>query len=184
MVDDGAIIEPDGQDWTWVLGRACPECGFDADAVDPAAVGAAIRDNAETWREVLGRADVRERPAAQVWSPLEYACHVRDVDTLFAVRLGLMLDEDDPMFANWDQDATALADRYGEQDPVAVSAQLASAAEVLAARFDTVSGDQWQRPGRRSNGSVFTVDSFARYLLHDLVHHVWDVTGRRADVVA
>ena len=183
-MDDGAIIEPDGQDWTWVLGRPGPECGFDADAVDPAAVGAAIRDNAETWREVLGRADVRERPAAQVWSPLEYACHVRDVDTLFAVRLGLMLDEDDPMFANWDQDATALADRYGEQDPVAVSAQLASAAEVLAARFDTVSGDQWQRPGRRSNGSVFTVDSFARYLLHDLVHHVWDVTGRRADVVA
>ena len=177
------MITPDDKDWTWVLDEPCPECGFDAAAVAPGSVGASIRDNAATWLTVLGRDDVRERLSPQVWSPLEYACHVRDVDTLFATRLGLMLDEDDPVFANWDQDATAIADRYGEQDPSAVAEQLAAAAEGLAARFDTVTGDQWQRPGRRSNGSVFTVDSFARYLLHDLEHHVWDVTGRRADDV-
>jgi hypothetical protein len=26
---------------------------------------------------------------------------------------------------------------------------------------------------------LFTVDTFARYFLHDLAHHAWDVTGRR-----
>jgi len=26
-------IEPDTKDWTWVLERPCPECGFDATAV-------------------------------------------------------------------------------------------------------------------------------------------------------
>ena len=31
-----------------------------------------------------------------------------------------MLDHDDPLFANWDQDATAVAERYHEQDPVVV----------------------------------------------------------------
>ena len=26
-------IEPDTKDWTWVLERPCPECGFDASSV-------------------------------------------------------------------------------------------------------------------------------------------------------
>ena len=76
-----------------------------------------IRDNAAQWPAVLGRPDARNRPSADRWSPLEYACHVRDVFRLFDMRLHRMLDEDDPTFANWDQDETAVADRYGEQDP-------------------------------------------------------------------
>jgi len=40
-----------------------------------------------------------------------------------------------------------------------------------------VSGDQWQRTGFRSDGAWFTVESFARYFIHDLVHHLYDVTG-------
>ena len=175
MVDDGAIIEPDGQDWTWVLGRPCPECGFDADAVDPAAVGAAIRDNAETWREVLGRADVRERPAAQVWSPLEYACHVRDLLGVFAARVELMLTEDLPTFENWDSDAAALTERYWQQDPSRVGAELADAARGNAEVWTRVAEEDWSRPGLRSNGSRFTIDSLGRYFLHDLRHHLHDV---------
>jgi hypothetical protein len=38
-----------------------------------------------------------------------------------------------------------------------------------------VAGDQWQRTGDRSDGASFTVTSFARYLIHDPVHHVDDV---------
>ena len=38
-----------------------------------------------------------------------------------------------------------------------------------------MTGDQWQRPGGRSDGARFTVGTLARYLLHDPVHHVWDV---------
>jgi len=36
--------------------------------------------------------------------------------------------------------------------------------------------EQWERPGRRSHGAHFTVASFARYLVHDPVHHLADVT--------
>ncbi len=35
---------------------------------------------------------------------------------------------------------------------------------------------QWQRTGTRSNGDAFTVDTLARYHLHDLVHHAHDVS--------
>jgi hypothetical protein len=168
-------ITPDTKDWTWVLDRPCPECGFTASSVDRGAIADVLRDNAAQWERVLGRADVRDRPSPQVWSPLEYACHVRDVLLKFDERLRLMLADDDPPFANWDQDQSALEGRYGEQDPAAVAVALRRAAETLAAGYAVVRDDQWQRPGTRSNGSRFTVESLGRYLLHDVVHHIDDV---------
>lgn len=170
-------ITPDTKDWTWVLQRPCPECGFEAAALDVTETGAAIRANAAAWPAVLARADVRTRPDDRTWSPLEYGCHVRDVFALYDRRLQLMLDDDDPLYPNWDQDETAVEERYHEQDPAVVADELAATAEALATRFDTVEGAQWQRRGRRSDGASFTVDSFARYLLHDPVHHLWDVAG-------
>lgn len=169
-----APVPGDVKDWTWVLGRRCDECGFDASAVQPAEVAGLIRTNAAAWRDVLSRPDVAVRPSPDVWSPLEYACHVRDVYALYDVRLHLMLDEDHPEFANWDQDETAVAERYWAQDPATVAGGLEAAAERLAASFDAVRGDQWSRPGRRSDGAEFTVDTFARYLVHDPIHHLHD----------
>ena len=116
-----------------------------------------------------------QRPSATVWSPLEYACHVRDVYRIYDERLELMLTRDDPLYQNWDQDASAVTDRYNEQSPATVERELAEAAARLADRFDTVSGDQWSRPGRRSDGKRFTIESFARYMIHDPIHHLHDV---------
>ena len=50
--------------------------------------------------------------------------------------------------------------------------QLAAEAEATAAAFDAVRPDQWERASRRSNGSSFTVRTFAIYFLHDVEHHV------------
>lgn len=171
---------PDTKDWTWVLERPCPECGLDASAVAPEDVAAALRDTIPTWRDVLAGGDAARRPLPAVWSPLEYGCHVRDVCLLFAERLDLMLTAAEPTFANWDQDETALADRYAEQDPATVAGGLAAAAERLADRFAAVRGPAWQRTGSRSDGARFTVSTFARYFIHDVLHHVHDVTGRSA----
>jgi hypothetical protein len=171
-----AII-PDGKDWTWVLDRACPECGTDVSTMPATDTAAVLRRTAAAWVDVLTdtvRA-LAERPAPDRWSPLEYGCHVRDCFRIYTTRLGLMLDEDDPLFPNWDQDATAVADRYNDQDPTAVAAELEAAGTVLADAFAAVEGEQWQRPGRRSDGASFTVDTFARYFVHDPVHHLWDV---------
>ena len=170
-------ITPDTKDWTWVIERPCAECGYDASAVDPGAVAAAIRDNASRWPAVLARPDVRERPNDSTWSALEYGAHVRDVFRIFRTRLALMRAEHDPLFANWDQDVTAIEDRYAEQNPATVASELVDAAEALAADFETVAGDEWDRAGRRSDGASFTVSTFALYLLHDPVHHLADVRG-------
>ena len=168
-------IEPDSKDWTWVLSQQCPECGLTASEVVPAEIGAQVRADLPRWEAVLARPDVRERPSPAVWSPLEYACHVRDVYVLFAERVELMLDEDDPQFANWDQDETAVEQDYGSQDPAVVAEELVAAGDVVARVFDNVADDSWDRTGRRSDGSTFTVATLGQYFIHDIVHHLHDV---------
>ena len=167
-------IVPDDKNWTWVLERPCPDCGFVADEFDPLSAPAAIRANAARWQELLTHPRVAARPNDHTWSSLEYACHVRDVYRLYLYRLGLMLEQDGPHFPNWDQDVTAVEDRYDLQDPATVAAELAAAAEELAGAFAAVRPDQLGRTGYRSDGAAFTIDSFTRYMVHDPVHHVWD----------
>jgi hypothetical protein len=171
----GNEIVPDDKNWTWVLEKRCADCGFDASSFDAMGTGAALRDQAARWVDVLRQNGVSIRPKPGVWSPVEYACHVRDVFRKFDERLALMLNEIDPAFENWDQDATAIEDRYDLQNAADVANELQEAGISLADRFDSVAGEQWSRTGFRSDGSAFTVESIAKYLMHDPVHHLWDV---------
>ena len=170
-------ITPDNKNWTWVLERPCPDCAYDSQQIVPRDIGTQLRDIATQWEVILIHPDVRQRPLPNVWSALEYACHVRDVFSIFDMRLDLMLNEDGPTFANWDQDVTAITERYDLQDPLIVRRQLTIAANQLAERFESVSGAQWSRIGLRSDGATFTIESFGKYLLHDPIHHLWDVSG-------
>lgn len=170
-------ITPDSKDWTWVLERPCPECGFDAGAVAFEDVPLLVRDNAARWAPVLARPDVALRPNEHTWSALEYAAHVRDVFRLSAVRLRLMLSEHDPLFPDWDQDATAEETRYNEQDPADVARELADAAASVADDFARVPAEARGRIGRRGDGAAFTVTTMAQYFVHDPVHHLHDVAG-------
>ena len=149
--------------------------GATVPAVD---VGARLRAEVPLWEAALARDDATTRPDDATWSTTEYGCHVRDVCRLYAWRLDLMLTEDDPLFPNWSPDDAAVDGDYAGALPEDVRPEVAIELELLAAAFDTVRPDEWGRPGRRSDGAVFTIDSFSRYLLHDVVHHGWDVTGR------
>ena len=169
-------IVPDDKDWTWVVHQPCPECGYDAAHITHDRVAPMILDNAASWQQVLARDDVRQRPRIDRWSPLEYACHIRDVFRIYDYRLSLILNTDDPTYPNWDQDKTAIDERYDEQDATVVADELQAAADQIASRFAGVHGDQWSRTGNRSDGAHFTIDTFARYLLHDVVHHIYDVS--------
>ncbi|HEY5981140.1 MAG TPA: DinB family protein [Microlunatus sp.] len=171
--------EPDTKDWTWTLSRRCEQCEFAAGeiAVDEVPERAFVA--AEEWVAILRSSPaVAARPQPTVWSPLEYGAHVRDVYRLFDERLALMLAEDEPTFANWDQDRTALQERYAEQDPEVVADELEVAALSFVARVRALRADQLERRGFRSDGSEFTVTTLCQYFLHDVIHHLWDVTGQ------
>jgi hypothetical protein len=169
-------VERDAKDWTWVLERRCPECGYSAREITAGEIGPRARAEMATLAAALSRPDATVRPQPTTWSALEYGCHVRDVCTIFHTRLRRICDETDPLFDNWDQDETALSERYWEQQPATVISQMEEAAQRVAAAFDAVQDDQWTRTGRRTDGARFSALSLGQYFLHDLVHHAHDVS--------
>lgn len=172
---------PDDKNWTWVLDKECPECGFVASSFDRSELGGKIRTNVTNWRRVLEKGEIiQQRPPTTaergpIWSALEYGAHVRDVYEVYTGRLLAMLKASGATFADWDQDVTAMQKDYASEDPSKVMYTLAKNAGEIATIFDRLRTSEWSNTGLRSDGSHFTVESLGRYMLHDPVHHLWDV---------
>lgn len=174
---DSMPIEPDTKDWTWVLDRSCPECGFGPDSVSHENLPDRLAAALEPWPALLANDGCAVRPQPSTWSALEYGAHVREVTQVMRGRLDQILTEDDARFANWDQDRAAVEGHYGAQSPRDVAAGIVAGGRDLVAAFAAVPDDAWEREGVRSNGSRFTAFTLGVYALHDLEHHVWDVTA-------
>jgi DinB superfamily len=172
--------QPDTKDWTWVLTQRCDQCGLSVGEIKREDFAPRAFVAAEEWVQILRSSPaVTARPQPDVWSPLEYGAHVRDVYRLFDARLVQMLTEDNPTFAYWNQDETAINERYREQDPEVVADELEAAAQGFVARIQSLTAEQYRRRGMRSDGAEFTVATFLQYFLHDVIHHLWDVTGQQ-----
>jgi SAM-dependent methyltransferase len=165
----------DTKDWTWVLDRECDECGFDSRTFDRHEIPRAFRRNAQVWFALLADPSAGERTKSDRWSTLEYACHVHDVHQIYHDRVSQMLAEDNPLFENWDQDQSAVDGHYAEQLPSIIGPTLVASAYAMSDLYASVPPLAWRRRGRRSDGREFTVESLARYQLHDVVHHLHDV---------
>lgn len=174
--------------WATVQTEPCPECRFDPAELGPADLPQAARDLGRKYRAPLSRflpgedgpELVRTRPEPDVWSPLEYACHVRDALALLAGRVQRALAEDDPQLEMWDHEAAVESEHYAEQDPARVADQLADNAELLAAVLADVPDGAWDRPAHRET-TRFTVLGLGRFAVHEGRHHLLDVgRGLRA----
>ena len=165
-----------------MIDTRCEECGFDYEAVDPAAVPAALRSFAKRYRAPLSRflpgedgdALVRQRPAEGTWSALEYAAHVRDEFANFDRWIRQCLADEGPTLEGPGPDDLAAERRYNEDDPPAVAESVAANAERLAATVETVPADGWQRRGLR-RGEDWSVLLMARRAVHEGSHHLLDI---------
>ena len=166
----------------------CDECGFVYEDLAPAEVPAAIRAFAKRYRAPLSRflpgedgdSLIRQRPAPDTWSALEYAAHVRDVFGWYDGWIKQCLTEDRPVLEGPGRDEAAVLHRYNEDDPAAVAEALAANAERLAATVEGVPDDGWDRVGLRRDEErsvLFT----ARRAVHEGSHHLLDIgRGLRA----
>src|ERR1700728_1264406 len=161
-----------------VSNGSCPECGLVASSVGEGDLGTAIVEEARLWDELLSRLgdapSLLARPAPRVWSALEYAGHVSDTLTLFADRIELAIDTENPRFEYQDQEAAVLERRYNDADPAEVAAAICSNAERFAQVLDTLPSDAWVRGGTRLDEEYFDVSLLGRFALHEVRHHRTD----------
>jgi hypothetical protein len=165
----------------------CRECGFSY-AVGRSEILSWLRSDAQAFLDTLHRFDdraVRTRPEPDTWSPLEYACHVRDVLGVQTDRILLAQREVDPVFVPMGRDERAVEDRYNEQDPRLVAAQLAEAADRFASLLERLDDAGWERTGMYNypEPALRTVEWIAVHTIHELLHHRADLrSALRADL--
>lgn len=158
----------------------CDECGYAYDLDDAEALGQLIRTGVAEMAELMRRGDVDlvGRRDPEVWSPLEYGCHVRDMllvqrERVLATRRTDGIYTCEPM----GRDERVAHDGYAEQEPTAVARQLMDAGQLFAGDLDRLATGDWDRlvrysypvPAERSLRWV------AAHTLHEVRHHLMDV---------
>jgi hypothetical protein len=159
----------------------CEGCGFEYGSVRRELVVPTLVDLTSRYTAALAERDVddlRRRPSPEVWSALEYACHVRDVMLVMRERVLQMLREPEPpTFVPMGRDERVVHDRYAEQSPDDVARQLADAVSMLTFVFEGLDDDQWERrciynfpaPAERTLAWV------AQQTVHEAEHHLLDL---------
>lgn len=163
----------------------CAQCGFvyadvDAPALPTRLTALGPRLRAHLWpatRPAAWPAILRQRPAAEVWSALEYACHLRDVFLVQRERLYLALVEDAPVVGLMYRDQRVLLARYNAQEPAQVLDQLTIAAELIGQAFAALEPAQLARTcvynfPHRAERSLLWV---GQHVVHEGEHHLQDI---------
>ena len=162
---------PDG---VWV----CRECGFGyelaLDAVIERLSGANPRAR-QAAAKVAGRLDVS--PAHGIWSPRQYLAHLTDWYEIIADRIERTLQSDRPLILSYDQDDLAVERAYDAWDVASTLVRFEAATEraIVALRAGGRAG--WDRIGVRDDLGETSVAMFANDLIHELDHHLLDVTS-------
>lgn len=171
-------VPPETKDWSFVLTTRCGQCGYLATEVTAEQVAGRIRAAAPLYARELALPNATQRPVPTTWSPVEYACHVRTVQRLYAGRVDRMRAGDDPYFEGVNHDEVAISERFDLQDPARVAAEVTSSAAQLAAALDMVTGQEWERTCRKSDGHRFTIDALARYVLQRQLQQLADTRAQ------
>ena len=156
----------------------CAACGFDGGQYDEGSLLAGLRALGPSWRARIGEsgAELRVRPAPDVWSAIEYAAHSRDVTALHAFGVEQALTGDEPAFPAIEGDdlIQSAAATYEEEDPDAVVTALGSAADRMAQLAELAGTTAWSR-GLTIGDSRMDVRRLLEHALHDSLHHLDDV---------
>jgi hypothetical protein len=168
------------------LSESCADCGF---------IYAQTREELLAWLrsdldafvarfEGIDASRVRLRPDPDTWSPLEYACHVRDVLRVMAERIELAQREFEPTFTPMRRDERVVEDRYNEQDPAVVALEIAKAGDALVGQLQSLDDAGWARRGTYNypEPALRDVTWITANTVHELYHHRRDLNPWRTCV--
>jgi hypothetical protein len=171
---------PEAWEWVRIQSERCPQCGQNPAGLPVGTLGSATLDAAASWRTFLESADpdrLRRSPAPEVWTPLQYAFHARDMLVVFGERIELACREDDPAVPWFDPGEEAWR-AYNEADPVRAASAIEQAADGFSSVVGRLGESDWTRTARRDGVDRFTVAGLACFGLHEVHHHLLDAAGR------
>ncbi|MFI6173471.1 DinB family protein [Nocardia sp. NPDC051052] len=149
------------------------------DLTRAADVAPLAREHAVEYADLLltDSPKLRQRPKPDTWSPLEYACHMRDVLLMQRERVLAARRSTTPDTTPMGRDERVEHDGYADQKPSDVGRQLRDAAQLFANVLERLPAADWERtlifsypePQERS------LRWLAVHTLHELRHHLLDM---------
>ncbi len=158
----------------------CDECGFVYGDLPRHEVSRALAELAEQYVARLSATSgdaLRRRPGPEVWSPLEYAAHVRDVIEVQRERVMVAVLHDAPTFEPMGREERVVQWRYNDQDPADVAREIRRNTADLGTVLDSLDDDGWARIGIYNwpERAERDVEWIARHSVHEQVHHLLDI---------
>jgi hypothetical protein len=155
----------------------CPDCAFDYASTTVATcreILAALPERIGTIARALDDQALRHRPSQQVWSTLEYVCHLRDVYATYTIRLYRIRTEDRPALEPMLNDLRALRFHYNE---LSLPGVLEALAANLAGFLDEIGRVRdWQRTATRCPDEERDALWMVRQATHEGLHHLLDIS--------
>lgn len=157
----------------------CAECGFAYDLSQAELAGDGVRGRIAEVAAILRErdADVGRRSQPDLWSPLEYGCHLRDMLLVRRERVLAARREDRPQCAPMGREERVAHDGYAEQEPGDVARQLTDAAALFGNVLARLGADDWDRtvvynyPETRERPLRW----LAVHTAHEAQHHLLDI---------
>jgi hypothetical protein len=183
FVGTPVTLQPDARFFEFVgydtLSESCADCGF---------IYAQTRTELLAWLqsdigafvarfEDIDASRARVRPEPDTWSPLEYACHVRDVLRVMRERIELAQREFEAAFTPMRRDERVVEERYNEQDPTVVAKEITEAGSALVAQLRSLDDAGWARRGTYSypQPALRDITWITANTVHELYHHRRDL---------
>lgn len=136
----------------------------------------------EAVREVVGgftAEQLRARPVAGMWSPLEVVCHLADSEALFADRMKRVLAEDRPALPFADPQRYVQALAYSEREVGEEVAVLEGIRRQMGRILRAQAAAAWQRVGVHSKEGERTLEQLVSKAIDHLEHHVRTLWAKR-----
>ena len=107
----------------------------------------------------------------QGWTVVEVVCHLRDFDTIFRNRAGMMRDQDHPTLPHFDHEELARQGDYNAHDLRQAYAELMESRRRTIAFFKELDPAQWECTGLHHERGHFTMDDAVMQVgMHDITH--------------
>ena len=155
----------------------CAECGFRYDLDNAPAAAADIRRLAgEVAAELRAPADLATRRRPELWSPIEYACHLRDVLLVQRERVLTARRDNGFVCTTMGRDIRVEHEGYADQLPADVARQLTDAALLFGNVLDRL-GDDWDNTMVYSwpEPHLASLRWVAVHTVHEAQHHLRDI---------
>jgi len=105
------------------------------------------------------------------WSIVEIVCHLRDAEAKVLERLKLMLNEEHPFLAAYDQAAVAEDSGYRSQSLDEALAAFLALRQEQTGILERLDANQWARSGQHEEQGRITIQGQTMHIAaHDVVH--------------